>query len=118
MAAVYRPGLMPAKRTMRSLAIRSGTRLFCAARSCALVGFHATDKGGLIRRLYHRSLSSASVVPAGRAATYGPLVAFDEQLGAYDALLVDEECVVVARRSLLRLSANFGLPAKYGPASG
>jgi hypothetical protein len=30
---------MPANRTMRFLAIRSGTSLSCAARTCALVGF-------------------------------------------------------------------------------
>jgi hypothetical protein len=37
---------MPAKRTMRSFAIRSGTRLFCAAISWAFVGFQGLGDGG------------------------------------------------------------------------
>src|SRR5262249_60809778 len=51
MAAVYRPGLMPTKRTMRFLATRSGTVLLCAARSWALVGFQAVTKGRSFRRV-------------------------------------------------------------------
>ena len=48
MAAVYRPGLMPAKRTIKSLAMRSGMTLFRAARSWALVGFQGMGKIGFI----------------------------------------------------------------------
>src|SRR4051794_17340043 len=41
---------MPAKRTMRFLAMRSGTRLLCAARSWALVGFQGVGNVRFIIR--------------------------------------------------------------------
>src|SRR5579859_5508591 len=41
---------MPAKRTMRFLATRSGTRLLCAARSWCLVGFQGMGKARFMIR--------------------------------------------------------------------
>src|SRR5947208_9778712 len=41
---------MPTKRTMRSFAMRSGTRLFAAARSWAFVGFQGTSNVRFIIR--------------------------------------------------------------------
>src|SRR5271154_2514539 len=50
---------MPAKRTMRFLAARSGTSLLCAARSWALVGFQGVGNVRFIGRSPFRVMMDA-----------------------------------------------------------
>src|SRR6476620_5917213 len=61
---------MPAKRTMRFLAARSGTSLLCAARSWALVGFQGVGNVRFIGRptsVYNTTRMGAEGIPERRS---------------------------------------------------